>query len=133
MRRCGKRAPRGSPGSRSGAQVEDGSHRVGIVDPGRQLLAQQFGDERARNDHPWVDIETIFAQPGLVGQVGDRQPFADAALDEAQHGARSSLVSRGVEKRFESIERQVQAVQQQIDGFVPGVVGTVTEKQLSPR
>jgi photosystem II stability/assembly factor-like uncharacterized protein len=34
-----------------------------------------------------------------------------------------------VEKRLEPVERQVQAVQQQIDRFVPGVVGAVTEEQ----
>jgi hypothetical protein len=46
---------------------------------------------------------------------------------------RSSPVRPRVEKRVESIEWQVQAVQQQINRFVPGVVGAVSEGQSGLR
>jgi photosystem II stability/assembly factor-like uncharacterized protein len=50
-------------------------------------------------------------------------------LDDAQYGRALVAGQAGVEKRLEPIERQVQAVQQQINRFVPGVVGAVSEEQ----
>ena len=115
---------------RAGAQVENGADCLGIVDPWRQLLAQQLGNEGTRHDHPLIDVETVLAEPGFVGQVGDRQAFADAAFDDPQEAGALVAGEPRVEEGLESIERQVQGVQQQIRGFVPGVVGTVTEEQL---
>ena len=61
------------------------STRSGSVDPRRELLGNQLGDERARHDHALVDVEAVAAQPGLVGDVGGRHALVGAALDHGQH------------------------------------------------
>ena len=114
----------------AGAQVECRCRRsIGIVDPRRQLFVQQFGDEGTRHDDALVDIETVVAQPGFMGQVGGRQAIFDAALVDVEQGVAFAVRQTGVEEGFEPVERQVQGVQHQIGGFVPGVVGAVAEEQ----
>ena len=60
-------------------------HFFRVLDPRRQLFAQQFGDEGARHDHALVDIEAVLAEPGLVGQIGGGHALLDAALDHRLH------------------------------------------------
>jgi len=63
-----------------------------------------------------------------VGQVGGRQAFVAAAVVELDQ--RFALVRQQarVEEGFEPVERQVQRVQRQVHGFVPGVVAAVAEE-----
>ena len=91
---------------------------------------QQFGDEGARHDHALVDIETMFAQPGLVGEIGGGQAFAHPAFDHRLHLFRFVMCKAGVEEGIEPVERQMQGVQDQIRRLIEGVVRAVAEKQL---
>ena len=69
----------------AGAQVEGRVDGPRVFDPRRQLFEQQFGDEGARHDDAVVNVKTVFAEPGFVGQVGGRQAlFAAAAVDVEQ-------------------------------------------------
>ena len=113
----------------AGAQVEGGFDGPRVVDPRRQLLVEQFGDEGARHDDAVVDVETMFAEPGFVGQVGSWQALLATAPENIQQ--RFTLVRQqtGIEKRFEAVERQIQRVQREISRFVPGVVTAMAEKQ----
>ncbi|EXI68806.1 MAG: hypothetical protein AW07_04304 [Candidatus Accumulibacter sp. SK-11] len=116
--------------TRAGAQVEDAADRLRLVDPGCELLVEQFGNERTGDDHPLIDVEAMLAEPGFVAQVGGRQPFADPPVDQAQRAGALVAGQPGVEERLEPVEWQVQVVQQEVDGFVPGVVRSVAEEQL---
>ena len=51
-----------------------------VADIRLEPAGQQFGDERARNDHALVDVEAEVAEPRLVRQVGGRDALVDAAL-----------------------------------------------------
>ena len=69
-----------------GAQVKRRFDGAGIPDPGREALAQQLRDMRARHDHALVHVESVLSQPRFAHKVRGRFAFRDATLDELQGG-----------------------------------------------
>jgi len=53
-------------------------------------------------------------QPGFVGEIGRRQAFFDAAAQYFHHGIDFLLQQVCIEKWFQSVQRQVQRVQDQV-------------------
>lgn len=117
--------------ARAGAHVQRARHRRRIPHPGRQAMVQQLGDGRARHDHPLVDIEAVAAQPGLVRQVGGRQALVHAPVDQVQHAFALLAQHARVQERIQRVGRQVQAMQHQVDGLVPGIVGAMAQGDVA--
>jgi hypothetical protein len=113
--------------SRSRAQIEGGRDSGGIGIPGREIVAQQLGDKRARNDRAPVDAETVLAEPGFSRQVGRGDPVAHPALEQGEHFARlrSARTVRG--DGIELVERLAERVQCEVDRLVVSVGGAVAE------
>ena len=63
-------------------------------------------------------------------EVRGRNPLIDAALQKLEDLLALCLGKLRVEKRFETIERQMQAMQQQVNGFVVRIGHAVAERKL---
>jgi len=61
-------------------QVKNGAGR--LTQPGLHAAAQQFSDIGTRHDNALINVEAVFTQPGLACQVGGRQAFRDAPLEQ---------------------------------------------------
>ena len=83
----------------------------------------------AVNDDPLIDVEAVVAEPGLMRDVGRGNAFADAPADDFKHISALAAGQAGVHERFESVDWQVQGMQEEVGRFVPGVVAAVAEKQ----
>ena len=108
---------------RPGAQIERAAHRP--RHPRSHALAQQLGDERARNEDSLVDVEAVLAEPGLADQVGEGLSGAHTSLDQAQHAplfAGGQLPLRG-----KLVVRESQRVGEQPRRLVAGIGGAVAE------
>ena len=114
--------------ARAGAQVED-ARRLGRQ-PGRETLADQFGNRRARHQHALVHLERQAAEPGLAEQVGGRHAFADAALDQAAEQVALVILQPTVQVGVGHFIRQMQGTQHQHAGLVPGVIGSMPKIDL---
>jgi hypothetical protein len=68
--------------ARASAQVKRASHRIRARNPRSQILLQQLGDVGARNDHAFVDIEPMFAQPCFPQEVCGWFSSPDSRIDE---------------------------------------------------
>lgn len=108
----------------AGAHVEDMAWRV--WDQRAEAIVDQLADRRTRHQHALVDVEFHAAEPGLVGQVGDR----DALVDAADHALNDAMALAGGQTGgvhvLRNIQRQEQAWQHQLHRFVPRIIGSVT-------
>ena len=97
-----------------------------MADQAFKVVVDQLANRRARHQHAFIDIELVAAEPGFVGQVGDRNALvhaADHALNDAVFFAGSQ--ARGAHV-FRNVQRQVERRQHQLYGFIPRIIGTVT-------
>ncbi|MPN35382.1 hypothetical protein SDC9_182880 [bioreactor metagenome] len=93
------------------------------------MFLKQFSDKGARDDDAVIDIETVFAEPGFVRQIGGRQAVLAAAGVDVEQLLAFVRQQSGVEERLQAVERQVQRVQRQVHRLVPGIVAAVAKKQ----
>jgi len=105
----------------AGAQIEDASDRRLGSKPGREPLAEQFRDVRARNDHSLIDIEPMFAKPGFVREIGGGFSRPYAFFDERPRGAHLRGTDRPVEIEHAGVRRQSQRMKDEPCGFVARV------------
>ena len=115
----------------AGAQIQRAVHQLGIFDPRRQRLAQKFVNKRTRHNHALIDIKIEIALPRVLRDIGNRHALFDAFAQFAQQFGFFIGQQRRVQIRFQHIQRQMQRVQDQIGGFVVGVVAAVSEHQPS--
>ncbi len=110
----------------AGAQVEHLTRVLAepVVDA---AVGQQFGDEAARHDRAFVDVEGHALQPGFLGEIGGRLAGLDAGVDQRRDPCRVGWRHRPVGGRVDVVDRQPQLPQHQPGGFVEGVVGAVAE------
>ena len=97
-----------------------------MADQAFKVVVDQLTNRRARHQHAFIDIELVAAEPGFVGQIGDRNTLVhatDDALNDAVFFAGGQ--ARGAHV-FRNIQRQVEGRQHQLHGFIPRVVGTVS-------
>jgi hypothetical protein len=109
--------------ARAGAQIERAADGAAIGNPGRERLAQQIGDVRARNDDPLVHVKAQSAEPGFARQVGRGPAPADTFVDQPQRAKRFPRADFAAGGR---IGRQTERVEHQPGGLVPGPEGAVT-------
>ena len=117
--------------ARAGAQIERALDAQGVGNPWLKPVGQQLGDIRAWNDDALVDIETKLPQPGFVRKVRGRDAIIHPALDDLQQLAALDVGEIRVEKRLETIERQVQRMQDDIGCFVVGAGQTMAEAEAT--
>lgn len=99
-----------------------------VFDPGREAIAEHdFGDERARYDHPLIDIKAVIAEPGFMRQVGGRFAGVDALADQRQYGLGFLRQQVGIEIRFQFVVRQVQRMQDEVGSLVARIGAAVAE------
>ena len=70
-----------------------------------QIVAQQFGDERARDDHALVHVKLVALQPCLIQQVGSGQALLDAALDALQQTIDLAMRQIRIGEKVETLQR----------------------------
>ncbi len=68
--------------TRPGTQVEHRCDLARRCDPGRQVLAQEVRDVRARDDDALIHVEREVAEPGFARQVGGRLAPAYAPVEQ---------------------------------------------------
>ncbi len=111
----------------AGAKIQGLGDVFGFFDPGGEAVFEQLGEVGARDDDPFIDVETMLAQPGLLCQVGSGQAFDDAPLQDVVHGQSLVFGELGVEEGVQPVQRQVKGVEDEPGGFVKGVVAAVTK------
>jgi len=97
--------------------------------PRLEAALDQFSDRRARHQGALVALEAQTGEPGLTGQVGGRDAFVDATLEQFQHTHLLFLQQTRLAVGRAQIVRQVQAVQHQLGGLIQRVVVAVPEGQ----
>jgi len=102
--------------TRAGAQIQRMLNRIGILQPRRKMFRDQFGQERARHDHAFIDIETVPAEPCFIGQIGGGNALFGALVDDAQQIVDFALQQTRIHEWFELIQRQLEVGQSQHDG-----------------
>ena len=113
----------------AGAEVEHAVDRVAVACPRGDGLAELLVDEGAGDEYAFVYIKFEVALPGLAGEVGHGKAFVDAAFGQAEYGVDFFGQERGIEIGLEGIKREVQGVEDEVGGFIVGVVATVTEAE----
>ena len=129
-----RQRPRAGDGdaARARAEIEHPSH-ASRVDPRREAPLDQLRDRRAGHEHPRVDPDLEAREPGDAGQVGGRDAILDAPPDELRRARlRAGVDASPKEVRAAAIARP-DCVQYQRGGFVPGIVGAVSEVHARAR
>ncbi|EEG24430.1 hypothetical protein EIKCOROL_01068 [Eikenella corrodens ATCC 23834] len=103
--------------------------RVAVACPRGDGLAELFVDEGAGDKHAFVYIKFEVALPGLTGEVGHGEAFVDAAFGQAEHGVDFFGQERGIEIGLEGVEREDEGVEDEIGGFIVGVIAAVAETE----
>ena len=107
--------------ARTRAEVEHAVHFIRILDPGGKVLLKKLGNVGARNQRTLVDVEAVLGEPGLAQQVGGRNLFVDAAVDEVHESGELVVRERGVKEHVEVVERKLEAAADEEGGFLPAV------------
>src|SRR5439155_21889420 len=115
--------------TRAGTQIERRLDLRRIGNPRTQALAQQFGNVRAGDQHPLVDIEPVRTEPGFVRQVCGRDALVDAAGYDLQQLLAFDVRESRIEERLETVQRQVQRGQDQVRGLVVRAGRAMPEKK----
>jgi len=92
-------------------------------------LVQQFGDKGSRHDDPLVDIEAVFAKPGLMDQVGDRDALGQPARGEACYALVFAGTGRAVKCAGQAAPGQPQHMRDKPGGLLGGVVRSMAVMQ----
>ena len=110
------------------------TRRGRLGQPGvERAVGQQLGDQRARHDDAFVDVEGHALQPGLAGQVGGRLAGGDALLDQRLDGGVLRRPTASASATPSSVvQRQAQLPQHQPRGFVEGVGRCHGQKKRPP-
>ncbi|RMO56848.1 hypothetical protein ALQ29_05593 [Pseudomonas marginalis pv. marginalis] len=117
-----------APGAR--AQVEDACRRLG--QPGLKAVFDQLADRRTRDQHALINDKRHAAEPGLFQQVSGGHALMDAAMQQTLNVGNLFFFQVAIQIAVGNFPRQVQGAEHQLPGFVPGIVGTMPEKQLFP-
>ncbi|MCY1428780.1 hypothetical protein D9M71_446770 [compost metagenome] len=114
--------------TRPRAQVQNARRLAG--QPRLKTFFDQLANGRTRHQHAFVDNERHAAEPGLAQQVGGRYTLFDTALEQVLKAYSLVVLEHAVQVAVGHLPWQVHRTQHQQAGFVPGVVGTVTEEQV---
>lgn len=137
--RIGKDARRqDGKAARAGAQVEDAAYRRGIGHQRKTFAAeqvgeQQFADERARHDHPLIDVEGDALDIGLLGQIGGGHALHDALLDAAEHYLALALRQPRIGPGIDVVNRKVKRLEDQEGRLIDGARRPLAENEARLR
>ncbi len=91
-----------------------------------EVVINQLANRRTRHQHALIDIKFVAAEPGFIGQVGDR----DTLVNATNHSLDNAVFFAGRQPRgphiFRNIQRQIKRRQHQLYRFIPRVIGTVS-------
>jgi hypothetical protein len=93
------------------------------------MARQQFADEGARHDDPFVNIKGHAPDIGLVQQVGGRLACGHPGVDQLREAAALGGKQAGVEKGFEPVDGQREAFENEEGGLVQRIRCAVAEHQ----
>ncbi|MOA23016.1 hypothetical protein D3C78_1436150 [compost metagenome] len=110
----------------TGAQVENAGRLSS--EPRLETLFDQLANGRTWNQHALVDNEGQATEPRLTQQVGGRHAVFDAAFEQALQVHQFIVFQLAIQIAVGNLPRQVDRTQHQQPGFIPGVVGAVSEK-----
>ena len=122
------RENREAPAAR--AHIEHRADGFRILNPRSELILEEFRNEGARNQHVFIAVEAVLHEPGFVKQIGHRDVFCHAALDQIRDLDDFVRGQPGIPERLEFFERQMQCPQHEECRFLPRIVGTVTERNF---
>jgi hypothetical protein len=72
------------------------------VDKAGKVVIDQFTNRRTRHQHAFINVKLMAAEPGFIGEVGNRDTFIDAANDALNDtvtlagGQRALRISSGI-------------------------------------
>ncbi len=117
--------------SRACAQIECPDDAFRFLDPGIKLLQNEFCNEGARDDHALVDIEAEIAEPGFMGEIGDRDFFADSPLDQIQDQILLLRKEFRIQKGIEFVVRQMERRKEEIGRFIECIRAAMSIGELA--
>lgn len=109
------------------AEIEHVTYLCGIRDPWPQVLPQKLRNIRARHDHALIDVETIIAQPRLMGEISGGFSSAHALFDQCLYTHHFSRCEDTGQVGCGIVRRQVKRVKNEPCCFVPRVCRAVPE------
>jgi hypothetical protein len=112
--------------ARAGADVQDPAHAARIH-PGLKALHDEFGDGRARHQHPLIHIQFETGEEGSMREIGQRYAFGDAPSEQRIDPcglARGELFGIGARTQ---VVVEAGDEEHQFGGLVARIVGAVTE------
>ena len=91
-------------------------------------MLDELGERRARHQHALIDVEAQAREPGLVGEIGERHAFGDAARE--QRLDTRGLRGRGATSQhpWRRVVRQSHRVEHQGRGLIARIVGAMAEE-----
>ena len=113
-------------------KVQDPRGRRTAV-PGPELVEDQFGKRRARNDRPGITEEFKPGKPGLAQQVGERRVLLDTRTQQRLHTGQGIRGQRVWQHAIIGVQRQFRHRQYQLHCFVPGIISAVTKIGVTVR
>ena len=123
--KCVRGKDRQTPGS--GAEIEHRCDLRRVLDPWDELVDQELGNERPRNDDAFVDVETKIPEPRFAHQVRDRHAIDRSALDQCMQRRPLGRGEPRIDVWIERVEREMQMSKHEEHRLVPRVAGAVPE------
>ncbi len=99
------------------------------LDPRREPGDTQLGDRRARHEHVRRHANLVAGEPADAGEVGRRQAFPDAALDERFDATRIVRGNRQPIAGWRRFVRQAERMEHERGGVVARIVRAVPVMQ----
>ena len=93
-----------------------------MVNQAGEVIIDKLTDRRTRHQHTLVHEKFMAAEPGFIGQIGNRNTF----VDSANHALNDAVFFAGSQTRgvhiLRNIQRQVERWQYQLQRLIPRVV-----------
>jgi hypothetical protein len=118
--------------ARAGADVDRPLHRPARRQPLRQLLRDDLQEIGARDDDALVDMEAVFAEPRLAGQVGRGHVLLQPAAEDLRDLRGFLLREFLFQHRRPAGERQAERAEQQVERLVVCGHRHLAERDLAP-
>ena len=100
-----------------------------MINPWRELLLDQFGNRRTRDQYTLINIKIQARKPRLPGDVSCRFSLMQPQLVVFQHGTFFFVRQAAVKIFITEVRRQMQRRQAQVHGLVQCIRHTVGETQ----
>ena len=106
--------------TRARTDIDDPGDFLRIGQPPVELLGDDFQKIRARDDHAFIHVKTMFAQPRLAREIRRRHVLDQPSPKHRRHRRVLSRREFFLQHAFIAVERQLERAQEQIERFIMG-------------